>query len=188
MLGCSWFRLYLKSLVGQTVLCVLFWSPESSPDVRRTRSTVCCLYRYLTLRLQPHSSLLRTEVTEWRHYRLDMYVTVFIIFLFAMIKFLTKVGWGRKGLFRLTTQGHSPPWWTRHGGRCVTQYMWLHPQLGSRERWILMFSLLFPLYSIWDSGLWNCATHIQDGISLPDEPSLETLLQTSRRGSSPRQF
>lgn len=93
-------------------------------------------------------------------------------------KILDKSGWGRKGLLWLTTQGHSPPRWIRHGRRCMMYHVWSHPQLGSRERWILMFNLLFPLYSIWDSGLQNCTTYIQDGISHPDEPSLETILQT----------
>lgn len=35
-----------------------------------------------------------------------------------------------------------------HGGGSLTQLVMVHPQLGSRERWVLVLSLLPPVYLV----------------------------------------
>lgn len=49
---------------------------------------------------------------------------------------------------------------------------------------MLVLSLLAPFYSVQDPSSGDSVTHIQKGSSHPDEPNLETPLQTSQMGLS----
>lgn len=66
----------------------------------------------------------------------------------AVINTVTRVPWGREGLFGLTAWGYSPLWQRSHSSKSLQWLVTLHLQSGSLQGWALVLRSLSAVFSL----------------------------------------